>query len=320
MTTPSNPARGFTGLDLLLVLLVMVWGVNYSVLKRVFDEVPPMAFNAMRFSLASAALVGGIAVARRRARRRGSGDSLFYTSAQLTRRDRLDLLWLGLVGHCAYQLCWSTGLPLTSVASSALIMATTPALVATGSAIVGHERLRPLHWTGLAVSLLGVVLVVGEGASTEHGSLRGDVLMGGAAICWAIFTLGGRRLIARHSPLYVSGTTTAIGTLTYSLLAVPSIARVEWPEVSTFVWWAVAYSGLLSVAAAYLIWYSAIQRIGPARTAIYANVVPIAAMGVAAIWLGERLTPGRIGGAAAVLTGVVLTRLARPQAVVPVEE
>ncbi len=63
---------------------------------------------------------------------------------------------------------------------------------------------------------------------------------------------------------------------------------------------------------AYLIWYGAVQKIGMARTSIYSNLVPIAAMSVAALWLGEPMTPQKLLGAALVLGGVALTRIRLP--------
>jgi drug/metabolite transporter (DMT)-like permease len=243
---------------------------------------------------------------------------VFHTPTPVTTRDRVDLLALGFVGQCAYQWGFSSGLARTSVSNSVLIMATTPVIVSTASAVMGHERLRPLHWCGIAISLAGVAVVVG--GSLGGGTMTGDLLMGAAALCWALFTIGGTRLMARHSALYVSGVTTAIGTVIYAAAALPTLMDADWSMVDAGIWGVAAYSGLLSIAAAYLVWYAAIRRIGPARTSIYANMVPIAAMTIAAIWLHEPLTPRRIFGAVAVIMGVVLTRLARPSVLVPSEE
>jgi drug/metabolite transporter (DMT)-like permease len=305
-------------MDLLLASLVLIWGVNYSLLKRVFAQMDPMAFNAMRFALASIALVVGIVAAKRAARLGRRVPAVFHTPTPVTTRDRVDLLALGFVGQCAYQWGFSSGLARTSVSNSVLIMATTPVIVSTASAVMGHERLRPLHWCGIAISLAGVAVVVG--GSLGGGTMTGDLLMGAAALCWALFTIGGTRLMARHSALYVSGVTTAIGTVIYAAAALPTLMDADWSMVDAGIWGVAAYAGLLSIAAAYLVWYAAIRRIGPARTSIYANMVPIAAMTIAAIWLHEPLTPRRIFGAVAVIMGVVLTRLARPSVLVPSEE
>ncbi|MEO8480761.1 MAG: DMT family transporter [Acidobacteriota bacterium] len=321
MTSKASPTRLVSSMDALLLLLVLIWGINYSLLKRVFQDMDPRAFNVLRFGLASAVLLTGVVAARRLARSGRAVDPVFLTPGPLTRRDRFDLIWLGVIGHCVYQWCFSGGLPRTSVSSSALIMATTPVIVSTASALMGHERLRPLHWLGIAVSLTGVACVVSAGADHSGDSLSGDALMGAAAVCWAMFTFGGSRLMTRHSPLYVSAVTTAIGTCIYTVFAVPAVRSIDWAAVTPGIWGAVAFSGLLSIAASYLIWYAAIQRLGPARTSIYANMVPIAAMAIATMWLREPVSARKIIGAAAVLTGVVLTRLARPAvAAVPSEE
>ena len=69
-----------------------------------------------------------------------------------------------------------------------------------------------------------------------------------------------------------------------------------------------AGSSLLALAFSYIVWYTAVQRMGSARTAMYSNLTPLVAMGVAATWLGERIGPGQLLGAALILTGLVLTR------------
>ena len=70
-------------------------------------------------------------------------------------------------------------------------------------------------------------------------------------------------------------------------------------------------SAVLALCVAYVIWYAAVQKIGPARTSIYSNLIPITAMMIAAVWLDEPMPAVRIVGALAVLSGVLLTRLGR---------
>ena len=108
--------------------------------------------------------------------------------------------------------------------------------------------------------------------------------------CWAAYTLGASRLIARHSPLYVTGMTMAIGTVPYVLICAAANRAVNWAAVSGATWVALVLSALLALNLAYLIWYIGVQRIGAARTSVYSNVVPIVAMAVAAIWLGEPIS------------------------------
>jgi drug/metabolite transporter (DMT)-like permease len=299
-----------TRVDGALILMVLIWGANYSVIKRAFQEIPAQSFNAVRIILASGVFWAAIRSARRHALAADpSRSTIFYTPNPLTTRDRWDLLWLGLVGHCVYQFCFVGGVAITSVSNAALIIGATPVVVAILAAALGRERIRPNHWIGAAISVTGIYFVVGTGASFGGATLSGDLLIMASVMCWAAYTLGASRLMTRHSPLYVTGMTMAIGAVPYVLLALPAILTTGWAAVRPVTYLMLVLSALLALNVAYLIWYIAVQKIGPARTSIYSNVVPIVAMAFAALILGEALPREKLFGAAAVLGGVFLTRL-----------
>jgi drug/metabolite transporter (DMT)-like permease len=184
-------------------------------------------------------------------------------------------------------------------------------VLAAVSALLGREQISRLHWLGAAISAAGIYLVVGPGASFGGDHLRGDLLVIASVTCWVTFTLGAASLIQRHSPLYVTGMTMVFGGIPYVAMALPQILRVPWVDVSAWALTSMVLSALLALNLAYVIWYMGVQRLGPARTSIYSNGVPIVAMAVAAPWLGEPLTWNKLIGAAAVLSGVLLTRYHR---------
>ena len=93
------------------------------------------------------------------------------------------------------------------------MLAATPVLIALITAALGQERIAPLHWLGAALSMTGIYIVVGQGPAGGGASLRGDLLMAVAVCCWAIYTLGSRPLMTRHSPVGVTGLSMSIGTL-----------------------------------------------------------------------------------------------------------
>ena len=304
-------------IDALLVLMVVIWGVNYSIIKQAFAEIPPQPFNAMRLVLASAVFLAAIRLTRSRA---GSMSSVFFTPQPLTRADEWGLLWLGIVGHLGYQFCFVGGVARTSVSNAALIIGATPVVVAVASALLGRERIAPLHWLGAAISITGIYVVVGRGASFGGSTLSGDLLIMISVGCWAAYTIGASKLIARHSPLFVTGMTMAIGGVPYVALTFPQFLDLDWASVSAFTWISLVLSALLALNVAYLIWYTGVQKIGAARTSMFSNLVPLVAMSFAAVWLGEPLSSVKLIGATAVLTGVFLTRLGRKPSAVPIEE
>jgi drug/metabolite transporter (DMT)-like permease len=234
---------------------------------------------------------------------------VFYTPAVMTGREWRGLAALGFVGNCVYQYCFMAGLARTSVANSSLLIAATPMLVALLSAGLGLERISRLHWMGVLLSLAGIYLVVGNGFSAGGGGHLGDILMFVAAVCWAIYTIGARPLIARHSPVAVTGLAMTIGTLMYLPLTWPAVRAASWRTVSWATWAALGYSAVFSLCVSYTIWYFAIRKIGTARTSVYTNVAPIVAMLTAFFALDEPIGVRKLVGAAAVLAGVAMTRI-----------
>jgi drug/metabolite transporter (DMT)-like permease len=305
----------FTTLDALLLLMAVIWGANYSIVKSAFAEIDPQAFNAVRMMLASAIFLTVMAASRLRTRRApadaGSLTSIFVTPEPITRRDWAALAALGLVGHCAYQFFFIGGLARTSVANSSLMLAATPVVIALISALLGIDRVGLLHWMGAGLSMLGIYIVIGGGFSVGGPSLTGDLMMAIAVACWASYTIGSRPLMTRHSPVGVTGLSMTLGTLMYAPWFLPRLARVRWSALSTSTWLSLGYSAFFALCVAYTIWYAAVRQIGSARTSVYSNLVPIVAMVAAVAFLGEPLSASKIVGAAAVLTGVALTRVGR---------
>ncbi len=311
---------GRVGIDALLVLMVLIWGVNYSVIKRAFDEIAPQPFNAVRMLIATSVFLTAMWIAAAAARRGVKVSRIFYMAVKPTSRDRWQLVGLVIIGHFCYQICFVGGVDGTSVSNSALIIGATPVVVALASALLGHERIGRLHWLGAATSALGIYLVVGHDANFGGAHLKGDLLVMTSVACWSIYSLGAASLIKRHSPLFVTGMTFAVGCVPYVLFVSPQMGAIDWLHLSTYVYVSVVMSALLALCVAYLIWYTGVQAIGVARTSLYSNLVPISAMAVATFWLGEPMTVVKIAGASAVLTGLFLTRLGRKAPLVPIEE
>ena len=311
----SGPARPLnfkrsSSIDALLLLMVLIWGANYSIVKSVFGEVDPQAFNAVRMTLATALFLAVMALSRRRA---GAPGGVFYTPDRFTRRDWVRLAWLGAVGHFGYQVLFIGGLDRTSVANSSLIIAASPVVIALASAVVRHERVGRLHWAGALLSMAGIWVVAGHGAALGARGFSGDLMMFAAVLCWATYTIGAEPLMVRHSPVGVTGLSLVFGTLLYVPLAFGRILDVQWTRVSGAVVWALLYAAVFAMCVAYTIWYTAVRAIGSSRTSVYSNLIPIVAMLTAALFLGEQIGLRQVAGAALVLAGVALTRW-RPRA------
>ena len=304
--------------------MTIIWGTNYALVKTAFRELDPQAFNALRLIEASAVMVGVNLLVRRYRpavadQAGGEIASIFHTPAEVTRREWLRLAWLGLVGHCLYQYLFVGGLAQTSVANGALIVSSSPIVITLLSTLTGKEKIGAPHWAGTVLSFIGIYIVVGRGAHVSDASLRGDLMLMAAVVCWALYTIGARPLMTRHSPVGVTALSMLLGTILYLPLAAPAFARVDWQAVSALTWMKLVYSSLFAICVAYTIWYAAVREIGSAWTSVYSNLLPIVAMVTAYVWLGEPLGADKLAGAAAVLAGVALTRLGRRRLAIPAE-
>lgn len=291
-------------LDAWLLLMAFFWGSNFVVVKAALRELPGPVFNAIRLTIASALFLGIIAWR----------DGLAGSLRRVPRADWWRLVGLALLGHFLYQILFLAGVARTSVANSALIFACTPITVSLISAWLGHERPGWLRWTGTVISLAGIYFVVGHGAGEAGSSLGGDGIIFLAMLSWAVYTIATHTMLDRYTPIFITGITMAIGTLPYMPVGLYWLPPGGLSGISPLGWAGILYSAAFSLVAAYVIWYTAVRELGSGHTAIYQNVVPIVAMVVATLLLREPLTSAKIGGAIAVLCGVVLTRLESTEA------
>lgn len=287
-----------TLLDGALLLMVLIWGSNFSVVKVALRDFPEVPFNAMRLLIGSAVFLGVIWWQRDSERQQ----------APLTRTDWLQLLFLGAVGTFLYQLCFVGGVRRTSVANGSLIVGCSPIVIALLSAWAGHERITPVRWVGVLLALGGLYLVVGHGAELSTQSLYGDALMSAGVLCWAVYSVSSQPILKRHSALTVIGLTFSIGAALYVLTMLPVLVRVDWSSISARSWGLMLASALLALNLSYYIWYTGLKKLGGSRTSVYSYLTPVVAMVVAAVWLSEPISANQVTGAGAIFMGLLITR------------
>ncbi len=292
-------ARGFTGTDALLVVMAVIWGVNVTVVKSVTMVLDPLAYNAVRVSLAAIAML--LIVWATAAP--GAGFS------QLSRRDVLALVGLGVIGNGLYQLGFVEGIAHSKAGDAALVLAATPAMVALIGRAFGVERVSARGYLGIALSIAGIALVVlGTTGAPGGSTLVGSALILAGSLCWSVFSVLITPYANRIDGLRAGALTMGGGALALVLVSLPRIARVPWHAISIGMWGAILYSGIGSLVIAYLIWQRGVRVLGPTRTAMYSNLQPAVALITAWLALGEVPTAWQGMGAATIIAGVVMTR------------
>lgn len=291
----SGARPGFTATDGMLLTMALIWGVNFSVIKHGTDVMDPLAFNGVRVALAAVSLLAITSVLR------GPGP---------TRRDLLLLLALGVLGNGVYQLLFIEGIARTRAGNAALVMAATPAFIALLGRLLRVERVTARGWVGIALSVVGIALVVFGASDRVEGqaTMLGNLLVLGGSLSWALFTVLLKPFTHRVDPLRISALTMVGGAVPVALVAAPALVATDWGGVGTGAWGAVLYSGIGALVIAYLFWYRGVQMLGPTRTAMYGNLQPLIAVLVAWLALGEVPSAWQWLGAITIIAGVLLTR------------
>jgi drug/metabolite transporter (DMT)-like permease len=291
----SAAPQSFGLTDVLLFAMAVIWAINFVVVKYATHIFNPVAFTGLRVGTAAAFLVA-FALAR--------------GGFALSRHDLVRLLLLGVIGNGLYQLFFVHGVARTRAGNAALIVGAAPAFIAIVARARGLERVKRMTLAGIALSVLGVGLVIAGSAGSSNGqtTMLGSVLVFLGVLCWTAYTIMLQPYTKRIDVIQLSAVTMVGGAVPLLIASTPALIATDWSSVGAGGWLALFYSSVISMGVAYFFWYRGLRVLGPTRSAVYTNVQPIVALLVAWAFLGEIPTTFQGIGAVTIIAGVFLTR------------
>jgi drug/metabolite transporter (DMT)-like permease len=288
-----------------LVLVAAIWGGTFIAGRVAAAEMPAPTAALWRYLIASVAL---LALSWR----------LEGGLPALSRQQWIGVTLLGLTGVAAYNLFFIFGLERVQASRGSLIMAFNPVATLLGAALFLHEPLTRYRVVGILLALTGVAIVLGHGQPldlfTGHVGI-GEVALFGCAMAWATYTLLGKRILRGLTPLAATSYAALTGT---AILAVAAAVTGDLivPQASVKGWVALGFLGVFGTVIAFVWFYEGVKILGPARTAVFINLVPVAAVTLGVVLLGEPLELSMLTGGALVILGVFIIN--RPAATSPV--
>jgi drug/metabolite transporter (DMT)-like permease len=285
--------------DLLLLATVSLWALNFTVSKYILDQgFHPLAYSAVRYA-AAALVFAGITLALEGSLRIGRAEAPLAAGCVLV--------------LFANQLCFVYALDLTTATTTALLFGTLPIWTGLLARLGGVERMSLRFWLAAGLSFAGVVLVaVGSGGSVST-SLAGDALAVGGAATWAAYSVAIAPLMRRYSPFRLSAVFLLGVTVPLLLVGAPSIRHQDW-SLGWLAWLGFAFAVLGPLVLTNLLWFTAIDRVGPSRASLFANLQPFLAAIVALVVLSEEITRLEMAGGLALAGGILVAPRARPPA------
>ena len=281
----------------MLLLTVTIWALNFTVSKYILDAgLHPLPYSSLRYTAAALVFVA-LTYPRER-------------SFRIARSD-LPLVTLAVLLLLTNQLSFVYALDLTTATTAALLFGTLPIFTALISRLVGIERLGRRFWIAASVSFAGVVLVTAGSGKSVSSNLGGDLLAVLGAATWGAYSVAIAPLMRRYSPFRLSAVFLAVVSVALLLLASPQLGDQSF-DIGWLAWAGFAFAVIGPLVLTNVLWFTAIDRVGPSRASLFANLQPFLAAIAALLLLDERLTAVQVVGGLAIAAGIVLSRERRP--------
>jgi drug/metabolite transporter (DMT)-like permease len=275
----------------MLLGTVTLWAFNFTVSKYILDEgFKPLAYSSVRYACAAAIFVA-ITLAWERSLRVGRGV--------------LPLVLVCTALLFANQFSFVYALKFTTATTVALLFGTLPIFTAVLARGSGVERLSVRFWVAALLSFAGVALVaLGSGGSLS-AYLKGDGLAVAGSITWAGYSVAIAPLMRQYSPFRLSALFLAAVTVPLALVGSRQLADQSF-HFGALVWLGFAFAVVGPLVTTNFLWFTAIDRVGPSRASLFANLQPFLAAIIALLLLSEKITTLEVVGGLAIGAGIVL--------------
>ena len=279
--------EGETVAYLALVATAVIWGTTAIGIKVALETYPPFILSVGRWLISLAIM---LPMMRR-----------FGVRPILDRRTFV----LGLFGILGFNAFFTLGLERTTAANGSLINGALPVVVAFLSFLLLSERLAPVRILGIVISMVGVAVTV-LGATLD-ASVLGNVLIFGAVLSWAIYTIYNRERMKGENTMGIIA-----GSALFGVTMMVPLAAIEWaqetPEAPSLKLVAIIlYLSLGPAMAANYMWVFALTRVPASQAAVFSNLTPIVGIVLAGLILDEPITKYHVVGSILVIAGVLLT-------------
>ena len=283
--------------DIALVITTACWGLNFVITKSAAGNYPDQfrifVYNIIRFPAASI---------------------LLFLTAKLRGEDIL-IRWrylraialISFVGIFLYQILYMIGQTMTDSVNIGIIYSFSPILILTISVISRIEKLTFFIFAGVIVGGAGLLMIIFEGGklTLDYGSLLFFI----AVICWACYSVFGKPILVKYSPVITMAWILLFGSLYMLPLALYQLPNQSWSDLSGQNILFVIMSALFSLYTGYTLFYYAISKIGPARAGIYTNLTTVFTLIFASTIRDETIRMIQVLGLAVIIMGIFVTKI-----------
>ncbi len=229
----------------------------------------------------------------------------------------LKVLVLGLTGVFSYNYFFFSGLKLIEAGRASIIVASNPIFTTTIAILFLNESFNFKKMLGVIIAIIGALIVISKGKFELliDGSIgRGELYLLLAVFSWVIYTIFGKLVLKKITPLESSGWASVIGSFILLPFAYNNGLGDMFLNLDFTGWMHIANLGILSTCFGFIWYYDAVNKIGAAQTSSFINLIPIFGISAGIIFLDEKMSTSLLIGAIIVIFGVFLINKSKVKA------
>jgi drug/metabolite transporter (DMT)-like permease len=294
--------KGSVRIEYFLMLIVsFFWAIGHPFGRIIVSKVHPFQLGTVTLSTGFIGLLIFLTVSGR-----------IKKISELSSRELFVSLGLGIFGFFCYQILTFSALARIPASMNAVLVSTNVVFIALLAALILKERILPIRIAGIAIALLGVILVTFNTGFTLGKDGGGINLLGCAfsllaALSFSIYSVIGKKILTSNDPLVVAVLALFSGAVllnifTASTVGYADIFKAGWPTFLLMV-----FLGLTMIGIAYPLWFTCLKRLPASHASIYIYLTPVFAVILSLIILRERFSWLFWVGGACILGGIIIT-------------
>lgn len=280
-----------------LTLAMIIVGSSVVFGKVITHSFPVFLASGLRFAIASAIMLPVLFVYEKNA-------------FKMSKKDLAYLISMAFCGQFVFTVLVLLGLRYTSAIEAGIITSTSPVMMLVVSYLLFREKLIGVQNLAVLLVIVGIISVNGfwglDGAAIDGGHIIGNILMVGAVIGEAFFLLMRKRISSDISNLALTCYLCFLGFIMFLPLSIYQGISFDFSNVSSTAWVSIFYFGAVFTVLAYLFWFRGVSEVSGNTAGVFTSVMPVSAIALSCLFLGERLTLYHILGGGLILTAILL--------------
>jgi len=293
----DNRKRSIRRVEIVLFIIVVIWGINTPVMKMGLLALKPLLYNACRLLLAAALALLALVLTK--------------SYKAMPMRDIKQLASISIFGFFFNQVLVIFGMSQTTAGNASLVLATLPVEVALINRLFKIELISRQTAMGIVIGLLGVFFVVW--GSNKEFSLFGPHMIGAALLlmgqaCYAYYTVFSKQLINQYSIYQIIAFVMTTNAILFSLMALPELEQLQLGDISGTAWYSIIFSATFALFMANFVWVWVVGILGSTTASLYQYLCPVLSIAFASVFMNESFSILQCMGAAVTFLGLYLTR------------